>query len=104
MVENLYRILSFATGLALGTLFFGGLFLTVKKAVTAKMPALWFSVSFIFRVLMVLIGFYFVSRGSSQQLLICLIGFVAARYIVISRTKGFGAKPAALKKEIHCES
>ena len=48
MNETVNMILAFIAGLALGTLFFGGLWFTVKKAVTAKIPALWIFTSFFF--------------------------------------------------------
>ncbi|MEP7266116.1 MAG: ATP synthase subunit I [Saprospiraceae bacterium] len=104
MNEILYMVLAFAGGVALGTLFFGGLWLTTKKAVTAKMPALWFSVSFFFRIGITLIGFYFISLGSWQRLLICLLGFVTARYIVFHLTKTDEAKQSQLKKEVSHET
>jgi F1F0 ATPase subunit 2 len=87
MNDTLLMILAFIAGLALGTLFFGGLWFTVKKTVTAKIPAIWFLGSFFLRVSIVLIGFYFVSNGSWQRLLICLLGFVVARFIVMYFTK-----------------
>ncbi len=92
MNEILFMILAFIAGLALGTLFFGGLWFTVKKTVTAKIPAIWFLGSFFLRVSIALLGFYFVSSGSWQRLLICLIGFVAARFIVMYVTKSIIVK------------
>ncbi len=46
--ETIYMILAFVAGLALGTVFFGGLWFTVKKAVTAKIPALMDIQQFLF--------------------------------------------------------
>lgn len=92
MNETLLMILAFTAGLALGTLFFGGLWYTVKKTITAKIPALWFFGSFFLRVSIVLIGFYFVSNGNWQRLIICLMGFVAARFIVMYFTKSIIVK------------
>ncbi len=48
MNETLYMILALIAGLMLGTLFFGGLWFTVKKAVDSKKPAIWFFVSSLF--------------------------------------------------------
>ena len=104
MSEILYMILAFIAGLALGTLFFGGLWFTVKKAVTAKIPAIWFFVSLLFRLSITLIGFYYISQGSWQRLLICVFGFVAARFIVIHFTKLFDEKQLQLKKEDNHET
>ena len=92
MHDTLLMILAFTAGLALGALFFGGLWITVKKTIAAKMPAVWVISSFFLRVSIVLIGFYFVSQGSWQRLLICLVGFVAARFIVTHLTKSIKVK------------
>ncbi len=101
MNEILFMILAFIAGLALGLLFFGGLWFTVKKTVTAKIPAIWFLGSFFLRVSIVLLGFYFVSSGSWQRLLISLIGFVVARFIVMYVTQSIDGK---LKEEVYHEA
>ncbi|MEP6751011.1 MAG: ATP synthase subunit I [Bacteroidota bacterium] len=97
-------ILAFVAGIALGIIFFGGLWFTVKKIVTAKIPALWMLGSFIFRVGIVLSGFYFISSGSWQRLVISLIGFTAARFFVIHFTRTIDAKQLLLKKEVMHEA
>ncbi len=91
--------LSFIGGIVLGTVFFAGLWFTVKKMVNAKIPALWVFGSFIFRVGIVLLGFYFIGAGNWQRLLVCLLGFIAARFIVIHFTKAIDAKQLHLNKE-----
>ena len=63
MIEILFMILTFIAGIALGILFFYGLWLTVKKAVTAKTPALWFLGSSLIRTAIILAGFYYISQG-----------------------------------------
>ena len=77
----------FIAGLALGTIFFGGLWVTVKKAVASKIPALWFIVSFFLRAGIMLVGFYVAGAGSLQRILICSAGFVVARFAVLYFTK-----------------
>jgi F1F0 ATPase subunit 2 len=77
----------FIGGIAIGALFFGGLWFTVKKAVSSKIPALWFFGSFILRVTITLLGFYFIAANSLQHLLICTFGFVVARIAVSQLTK-----------------
>ncbi len=98
MIEISKMILSFIGGIVLGTIFFGGLWFTVKKAVVAKIPALWVFGSFIFRVGIVLPGFYFIGAGNWQRLLVCLLGFIAARFIVIHITKAIDAKQLHVNK------
>lgn len=92
MNEILFFILAFVAGLVLGTLFFGGLWFTVKKTVNAKKPALWVLSSFFIRIGIVLVGFYFVSQGSWQRLVLCLLGFIVARFIVTNLTKSINVK------------
>ena len=104
MNETLYMILAFIAGLALGTLFFGGLWFTVKKAVTAKIPALWIFGSFFLRISITLVGFYFISSGNWQRLLICVAGFIVARSLVIHFTKSIDEKQIQLKKEVSHEA
>lgn len=95
-------ILVFIAGMALGMFFFGGLWFTIKKAVTAKIPAIWFFISFFLRVSVVLIGLYYISPGGWQPLTICLIGFIIARFIVIHLTKTIDKKQA--KGEVYHEA
>ena len=104
MNEIVYMILAFIVGLLLGTIFFGGLWLTVRKLVISKIPALWVLGSFILRVSITLIGFYYISSGSWQRLLICVAGFIIARFAVIHFTKLSEEKQVLLKKEISHET
>jgi len=104
MNEIVYKILAFIVGLLLGTIFFGGLWFTVRKLVTSKRPALWFLGSFILRVSNTLIGFYYISSGSWQRLIICVAGFIIARFAVIHFTKLSKEKLILLKKEVSHET
>ncbi|MEH6406093.1 MAG: ATP synthase subunit I [Leeuwenhoekiella sp.] len=92
-------IIAFVTGAALGVLFFGGLWITVKKAVTAKIPALWFFGSFILRISITLSGFYLIGAKNWQRLILCLLGFMIARFVVLRVTKNQDAKQLNLKKK-----
>ncbi len=98
MNEILILILVFIAGLLLGTLFFGGLWLTVKKAVGSSKPALIILGSFVFRIAIVLIGFYFIGAGNWQRLLLVLVGFITARFLLIYFTKSIDAKQANIKE------
>jgi F1F0 ATPase subunit 2 len=104
MNEIIYMILAFIGGLLLGTIFFGGLWLTVRKLVISKIPAILFLGSFLLRVSITLIGFYYISSGSWQRLLICVAGFITARYSVIYFTKSNKEKQVLLKKEVSHET
>lgn len=71
-----------SAGAALGAIFFGGLWWTVRRALSSQRPALLVLGSMLVRTGLVVVGFYFVSGGQWQRLLFCLAGFVAARLIV----------------------
>jgi F1F0 ATPase subunit 2 len=100
MNENLLIIAAFVAGMMLGTLFFGGLWLTVKKSVIAKVPWLWILGSFILRAGIVMIGFYFIGSGNWQRLVSCLLGFIVARFLIIHFTRSIDEKHIQLRKEI----
>src|SRR5579862_8970108 len=99
MNEILSIILAFVAGIVLGIIFFGVLWFTVKKSMTSKIPALWVLGSFFFRISITLLGFYFVADGNWQRLLICLCGFIIARFLVIHFTRSIDKKHIQLKKE-----
>lgn len=102
MTEILYMILALIVGMALGMFFFGGLWFTVKKAVTAKIPAIWFFSSFILRVSVVMLGFYYISPGGWKPLFISLLGFILARVVVTHFTKLMDKKQK--KTEVYHEA
>jgi F1F0 ATPase subunit 2 len=80
--EIILILTSFIGGMVLGLLFFYGLWYTVRKTMIIKNPAIWVLCSFFIRTGITLTGFYYISQGSLQRLLICLLGFISARYIV----------------------
>ena len=98
MNEILISIMVFFAGMILGVIFFGGLWFTVKKAMVSQKSALWFLVSFFIRMGITLLGFYYISSGNWKRLLISVLGFVAARFIVVYLTKS--NKEIQVKKEV----
>lgn len=87
MMDVLSRGMPLAAGLLLGAVFFGGLWWTVRKIISSKWPSVWLLGSLVVRTSLVLTGFYFVAHGRSERLLLCLLGFVMARLIVIRITR-----------------
>jgi F1F0 ATPase subunit 2 len=75
-------ILSVLAGVFLSVFFFGGLWWTVRRALSMRQPALLVMASMLGRSGLVLLGFYVVADGRWQNLLYCLAGFIAARLIV----------------------
>jgi F1F0 ATPase subunit 2 len=76
----------FMTGSALGGVFYGGLWWTVRR-VSGKAIGRWLMGSFLLRTLAVLIGFFAVARGPWQGLAACVTGFVVARVVVTRCTR-----------------
>jgi len=87
-------------GALLGVFFFGGLWWTVQKGVTSERPALWFLGSLLLRTALILAGFYLVSQGHWSRLVACLLGFLIARFIVVTRlTRAPAEEPSQLEEE-----
>ena len=83
MNDTLALALALVAGMVLGAMFFGGLWWTIRRGVTSNRPALWFFSSFLFRMTLILAGFYLIARGHQwQPLVMCLVGFIVARLIV----------------------
>ncbi len=80
-------ILSLLAGVLLGGIYFGGLALTVRVLPRSSQPALLMLASYILRVAILLVGFYFVMGGSWERLVACLVGFIIARMILIRAVK-----------------
>lgn len=100
MNEYVKIALSGMAGLGLGTFFFYGLWLTVRKTLTTSAPAGWMLSSFLIRMGVTVTGFYYVGNGNWQQLLVCLLGFIAARYIVTYLTRPAEARQQPVDKSI----
>lgn len=76
-------IVSFAVGLGLGAIFFGGLKLTVRHVLSVRRPALLVLGSFILRTALVIAGFLWVGDGQWQRYAAALLGFVVARFLIL---------------------
>jgi F1F0 ATPase subunit 2 len=75
--------LAAVAGLALGVIFYGGLWLTIRHGTSSPRPAFWFLISALLRMGVALAGFYFVGGGVWQRLVACLVGFIVARLLVM---------------------
>jgi F1F0 ATPase subunit 2 len=74
-------------GMLLGGFFFGGLWWTVRRALSSRQAALWFSGSFLARTAVALVGFYFAAQGDMRRMAGCIAGFLGARLLVIRLTR-----------------
>ena len=87
MNETLSMVLALPKGVLLGAIYFGGLWWTVQKMVLSKWSALWLLGSLLLRTSIALACFYFIASGHWQRLLMCLLGFIIARFIVMRLTR-----------------
>ncbi len=101
MIDAFGLAFSLAAGVLLGVIFFGGLWWTVRKGVTAQYPALWFFGSMLLRMGIVVLGFYLVMGGDWIKLLAGLLGFTVARMIVIRLTKASNSSGHFVQKAGH---
>jgi F1F0 ATPase subunit 2 len=83
-------IVGLIAGLLLGTVFFGGLWWTVRRGLTATTPAVWFGLSALARMAAVICGLYYCARVGLPSLIACLCGLLIAR----SAVRHFSRLPA----------
>lgn len=75
----------FLGGLVLGLIFYGGLWLTVRRVLTAQQPALLTVSSFVIRTGLTLLGLYWISDGRVDRIAVAMIGFLLMRAILLRR-------------------
>ncbi|NLG77512.1 MAG: ATP synthase subunit I [Xanthomonadaceae bacterium] len=85
--------LAWAAGAGLGLFYFGGLWLTVRKLTTRYSVPL-FLASFVARTAVVVVGFYFVMGNRWERALVCLVGFIMVRQLLVSRLRSEPGAPA----------
>ncbi len=98
MNEIFMMVPALITGILLGAMFFGGLWWTIRKGLSSTQPALWFIVSLLLRTSLTLAGFYVVSDGQWERLVVCLVGFTIARPTV-TRLTSLAENPASPTQE-----
>lgn len=83
MIEFSTILIGLLGGLFVGIIFFSGLHWTVQRMGQVNQPVLFFLTSFLLRTAIVLVGFYLISAGSWQRLLMMMLGFFIARIILV---------------------
>ncbi len=76
-------------GLLLGAFFFGSLWWTVRRTLSSSSSVLWHIGSLLVRMGITLLGFYVVGATSWERLLICLVGFLIARFAITWMTRNW---------------
>ena len=87
IAEMLAVTLSLFAGLAIGTVFFGGLWWTTSRVAATKRPALLFVASFVVRTSFAISGLYAVGNARLERLSACLLGFFAVRFLILRLTR-----------------
>jgi F1F0 ATPase subunit 2 len=80
----MYAVAALA-GILFGVIYFGGLWLTIQKMGEVDRPVLLLTGSFIFRLALVLAGFYLVSNGRLEFLAVSLVTFFLTRFYFIRK-------------------
>ena len=80
-------VMSFIVGLSIGAFYFVGLWWTVRRLPSARMPALLTFTSFMARSAVCVTAFYLTMQGRWENLLMCLAGFTVARLWLVRRLK-----------------
>jgi F1F0 ATPase subunit 2 len=79
--------MAFLGGTAIGFMFFGGLYWTVRKLPSVKRPWLWMTTSFWLRIAVAGLAFYGVSAGRWERMLVSLVGFLLVRTVMLRKIK-----------------
>ncbi len=78
-------MLAMAVGLAMGAVYFGGLWLTLQRLPTSSSPGLLMAVSYIVRLGLILVSLYLVMDGRWERALAFMVGFTVVRIITSRR-------------------
>ena len=74
-----YLAATMLAGALLGTLFYAGLWLTVRTLAAGKRARFWLAGGFLLRALLAIAGIAIASQGEWRSLIACLAGFCVAR-------------------------
>jgi F1F0 ATPase subunit 2 len=90
-------ILGFIGGIALGLVFFGGLYWSVNQLPRAKNPGLLMMASMLVRMAILLAGLYFVMAGELKNLLAAVVGVMVVKFVMIAWVRKNPAAPTERK-------
>lgn len=76
-------IVAYLTGLALGAIFFGGLYLSVRRMPKQKHPAAFMFIGTTIRMVILLSGFYLLRKEGSLVLVLTLLGVISVRIVMV---------------------
>lgn len=76
-------LLAFAVGAAVGLVYFGGLWLTVRRVLDVRQRAVWLLASFLVRAGVTLLGLYLVIGTDGLRLAAAMAGFLVVRMALV---------------------
>jgi len=74
-------VLPFAEGILLSLIFFGGLWMTVRRLGSSRRPVFLMLGSLLVRMSIALVGFLWIANGGWHHAVACLAGFIAGRIL-----------------------
>lgn len=83
MSEWLILFLVLVAGAGVGVFYYGGLWLTVRHLPGMPRPGLVLLGSFAGRTLLAILAFLGITGGQWLRLVVCLAGFIVARFVVV---------------------
>lgn len=75
-------MIAFLLGSVLGGFYFGGLYLSVRKMTEVKYPGLLMVISLAIRMGVLLIVFFYISKGGYKDILLALLGVILVRFAI----------------------
>lgn len=91
MAESLHILDALFLGMGLGVIYFGGLWLTVRRLFSSPRPAFMTLGSYYARASIALVGFYLVMDGRLDRLLVAVAGFLLIRILCVRMLSPAGA-------------
>jgi F1F0 ATPase subunit 2 len=80
-------------GLGLGLIYYGGLWLILRKLPEFNQPGAWVAISLVLRILVVLLVLYLLFAESWQQLMMAVLGMLITRTLLVQRIKPGPQRP-----------
>ncbi|WP_373650882.1 ATP synthase subunit I [Schlesneria sp. DSM 10557] len=98
-LDFIYLVLAFGAGLAVGLLYFGGLWLTIQQLPRTRMPVLLVMTSAIIRTLVTIGVFYLIMGDRWERAIACLVGFITMRLFWVASVRSLQASESSIRKE-----
>lgn len=80
-------MIAFIVGLVVGVIYFGGLYLSVQKINTVKHPSLIMGLSFVLRMAILLIVFFFIAQNGIRDILLAFAAVMLVRVVMTLKLK-----------------